>query len=55
MPRELEPPTAQKEFVLEALKQGLRTDGRGLLESRPAELIFGEELGSVECKWGKTR
>ncbi|KAG8947957.1 hypothetical protein FRC04_010154 [Tulasnella sp. 424] len=55
MPRELEPAIAQKEFVLTALKQGLRTDGRALLESRNIELVFGEELGMVECKLGKTR
>ncbi|KAG8928804.1 hypothetical protein FRC02_006446 [Tulasnella sp. 418] len=55
MPRELEPPTAQKDFVLQALKQGLRTDGRLLLQSRAPELIFGDELGSVECRYGKTR
>lgn len=55
MPRELEPAIAQREFVLEALKQGLRTDGRALLESRNVELVFGEELGMVECKLGKTR
>ncbi|KIO28724.1 hypothetical protein M407DRAFT_242923 [Tulasnella calospora MUT 4182] len=55
MPRELEPAIAQREFVLAALKQGLRTDGRALLESRKPELVFGEELGMVECKLGKTR
>ncbi|KAG8979607.1 hypothetical protein FRB90_008049, partial [Tulasnella sp. 427] len=55
MPRELEPAISQKEFVLAALKQGLRTDGRAFLESRKIELVFGEELGMVECKFGKTR
>ncbi|KAG8856580.1 hypothetical protein FRB96_006340 [Tulasnella sp. 330] len=55
MPRELEPSISQKEFVLGALKQGLRTDGRLLLQGRDVQLMFGEELGSVECRFGKTR
>jgi len=55
MPREFEPATSQKEFILTALKQGLRSDGRTLLQPRGIELVFGEELGSVECKFGKTR
>lgn len=55
MPREQEPATAQREFVLEALKQRIRVDGRELLEGRKPELIFGDELGWVECRLGKTR
>ncbi|KAG9006734.1 hypothetical protein FRB94_013858 [Tulasnella sp. JGI-2019a] len=55
MPRELEPSISQKEFVVGALKEGLRTDGRSLLQGRDVQLTFGEELGSVECRFGKTR
>ena len=55
MPRETETPISQREFVLGALKQGLRVDGRNLLQSREPELVFGDDLGSVECKLGKTR
>ncbi|KAG8904976.1 hypothetical protein FRB99_000935 [Tulasnella sp. 403] len=55
MPRELEPPKSQRAFVLASLEKGLRSDGRGLLQPREPTLVFGEELGSVECTFGKTR
>lgn len=54
MPREIEPPTIQKEFLIEALSEGKRLDGRIPLEQRPIELSFGAQLGSVECRLGKT-
>lgn len=54
MPREIEPPTVQREFLVQALEQGKRLDGRLPLEQRPFELSFGAELGSVECRMGKT-
>lgn len=55
MPREIDPPTIQREFLLAALAEGKRLDGRLPLEMRETEFIFGEELGSVECRLGKTR
>ena len=55
MPREVEPPIVQREFVLGALKEKMRVDGRGLLQGRDHSLVFGEELGVVECSLGKTR
>lgn len=55
MPREVEPPIVQRDFVLAALKEKLRVDGRGLLQGREPTLEFGEELGVVECSLGKTR
>lgn len=55
MPREVEPPIVQREFVLGALKEKLRVDGRGLLEGRKPELVFGRDLGVVECSLGKTK
>lgn len=55
MPRETEPPTINREFVLSALKEKMRVDGRGLLEGRTPRLEFGSELGVVECWLGKTR
>jgi exosome complex component RRP45 len=54
MPREIEPPAVQKAFLLEALAEGKRLDGRLPLEQRPVSLSFGAELGSVECRLGKT-
>jgi exosome complex component RRP45 len=55
MPREIDPPTLQKEFILAALAEGKRTDGRALLQTRNVEYTFGSELGWVECRLGKTR
>ncbi|KAG8744049.1 hypothetical protein FRC10_010938 [Ceratobasidium sp. 414] len=57
MPRELEPPNIQGEFVLAALRASppIRADGRSPMQAREPELIFGDELGSVECRMGKTR
>ena len=49
------PSIPERDFTLEALRQGLRVDGRGLLDTRPVELSFGPELGWVECALGKTR
>lgn len=55
MPREVEPPLLQRDFLLAALQEKLRVDGRGLLEGREAKLVFGRDLGVVECSLGKTR
>lgn len=54
MPREIEPPSIQKEFVLAALAEGKRLDGRLPLEMRDIRLEFGEELGWCTCHLGKT-
>ncbi|WRT70859.1 uncharacterized protein IL334_007858 [Kwoniella shivajii] len=54
MVREIDPPTIQKDFLLAALAEGKRLDGRIPLEQRKVEYIFGEELGTVECRLGKT-
>jgi len=54
MPREIEPPSIQKEFVLAALAEGKRLDGRLPLEMRQVQLEFGEELGWCTCHLGKT-
>ncbi|CAK9780114.1 exosome complex exonuclease rrp45 [Cutaneotrichosporon oleaginosum] len=52
--REFEPPTIQKEFLVDALAEGKRLDGRSRLQQRPFTLTFGPELGNVECRLGKT-
>ncbi|KAK0197440.1 ribosomal protein S5 domain 2-type protein [Armillaria mellea] len=49
------PSIPEKEFAYEALKQSLRLDGRLPLEIRAPKLIYGSELGYVECALGKTR
>ena len=55
MPRELEPTNNEKAFVLEALQQGLRVDGRRLDEFRKVHIDFGEEYGVADVKLGRTR
>lgn len=55
MPREAEPSTSEADFLLKALRNGIRTDGRTAYDMRPAKLSFGEELGWVECRLGDTR
>ena len=57
-PSKMRPPSPsipEKEFVVEALKQGLRSDGRAALEMRQPTLTFGPDLGWVDCSLGKTR
>lgn len=49
------PSIPEKEFVYEALKQSLRLDGRNHLDARTPTLDFRQELGWVECGYGKTR
>ncbi|KAF8477141.1 ribosomal protein S5 domain 2-type protein [Kalaharituber pfeilii] len=55
MPREPEPSINERAFVLEALRQGLRIDGRGLDEFRKVDISFGDEYGVADVKLGKTR
>lgn len=54
MPREIEPATVQRDFVLAALAEGKRLDGRLALEMRDVRLEMGEELGWCTCHLGKT-
>ncbi|KIM81533.1 hypothetical protein PILCRDRAFT_71784 [Piloderma croceum F 1598] len=49
------PSIPEREFLLKALEQSLRLDGRAPLQSRTPTLTFGPELGWVECALGKTR
>ena len=55
MPKELEPSTNEKQFTLEALRQGLRLDGRDFDTFRPLKLSFGHEFGLADVQLGKTR
>ncbi|CAD6590641.1 MAG: hypothetical protein TREMPRED_005835 [Tremellales sp. Tagirdzhanova-0007] len=54
MPREIDPPTIQRDFLLSALAEGKRLDGRLPLEMREIRLEFGEALGWCRCHLGKT-
>jgi len=47
--------TCEKSFLLEALWEGKRIDGRGALETRDLEITYGLDWGSVQVTLGKTR
>ncbi|KAJ1550107.1 hypothetical protein HK096_008714, partial [Nowakowskiella sp. JEL0078] len=47
--------TNEKKFVINALKEGLRIDGRQLNDYRDIKIVFGESFGHVEILLGKTR
>jgi len=55
MPREAEPSLNERQFVTQALKEGLRLDGRQLDQYRKLELTFGDQYGVVEVSLGKTK
>lgn len=55
MPREAEPSLNERQFVLQALKEGLRLDGRKFDQYRSLELTFGDQYGVVEVSLGKTK
>ncbi len=54
MPREIDPPSIQRDFLLSALAEGKRLDGRLPLEMREIRFEFGEALGWCQCYLGKT-
>ena len=45
----------EREFILEALRGGLRLDSRRLDQFRPINISFGDEYGHVKLQLGKTR
>jgi exosome complex component RRP45 len=55
MPREAELSSNEKLFILGALKEGIRVDGRQYDQYRPLDLVFGDEYGAVELSLGNTR
>lgn len=55
MPREAEPSTNARAFLLQALKENVRLDGRAFDAFRPIDLSFGDEYGVADVKMGKTR
>ncbi|KAJ5591499.1 Exoribonuclease phosphorolytic domain 1 [Penicillium hispanicum] len=46
--------TAEHDFILEALRQDLRLDGRQADRFRPINISFGQEYGHVKLQLGKT-
>lgn len=55
MPREAEPSNNERAFILEALRESIRLDGRALNAYRNIELSFGDEDGVADVQLGKTR
>lgn len=55
MPREAELSLNERSFILEALREGVRLDGRPLEAFRDLELTFGNEHGVANVRLGKTR
>jgi len=46
---------AEEKFMRESFKEGLRLDGRSLLDPRPLQIRFGHENGQVYLTAGETR
>ena len=55
MPREAEPSLNEKEFILGALQENTRLDGRSLDDYREVKISFGDEYGMADVQLGKTR
>lgn len=55
MPREQDPSTNERDFLLSALQENLRLDSRALDQFRPISLTFGDEYGTADLRIGKTR
>jgi len=55
MPRAADLSLNDREFILQALRQGLRVDNRAFDEYRPLELTLGDEYGIADVQLGKTR
>ncbi|KAI0481208.1 ribosomal protein S5 domain 2-like protein [Xylariaceae sp. FL0804] len=55
MPREAEPSLNERNFVVQALHEGLRVDGRPFDQFRKLDLKFGDQHGVADVTLGKTR
>ena len=55
MPREAEPSLNERKFILEALREDIRLDGRTLDGFRDLDISFGEEYGLADVTLGTTR
>ena len=55
MPREIEPSSNEREFLLAALQENIRLDNRAFDQYRPISLTFGDEYGHADVRIGKTR
>jgi exosome complex component RRP45 len=55
MVKVLEPSVNETEFLLSALTEGKRVDGRGVYDVRSVEILLGADYGQVEVQLGRTR
>ena len=55
MPREAELSNIERDFILQALRENTRLDGRQLEAYRDLDIAFGEEYGTVDIRLGRTR
>ena len=55
MPREAEPSINERVFILQALQENIRLDGRSFEAYRTLEISFGDDFGAVDVQLGKTR
>ena len=55
MPREAEPSKNEREFILSAIQENIRLDGRALDAYRNIDLSLSDEYGVADVKLGKTR
>lgn len=55
MPRGLDVSNSERAFILEALAQNLRIDGRAFDQLRNLDIGLGDEYGTVTVKLGQTK
>lgn len=55
MPSEALPSSNERDFILSALSQNIRIDGRQFDQFRPIDLAFGDNYGQADVRIGKTR
>ncbi|SCV05559.1 LANO_0H10154g1_1 [Lachancea nothofagi CBS 11611] len=55
MAKEIEISTSEAKFLIEALRQGLRSDSRKFEETRDVGIKFGKDYGDVTVTMGKTK
>lgn len=48
-------PTIQREFIQNAIKSGIRSDGRAFNDFRGIKITIGPEVGYSQVQLGKTR
>ncbi|KAI7865246.1 ribosomal protein S5 domain 2-type protein [Spinellus fusiger] len=53
--KEIDPSLNESQFLLQALGEGRRVDGRGVYDRRQVELTLGTDYGHVQVQLGKTR